>query len=258
MRQTVPAANLGAAHENVSFRTSDGLELQGWYVPSKNGAAVIAFPGRSGSQAHTRMLASHGYGVAALRPPRRGQERGRQQPARLGRRQGHPRRDRVPQGPPGRRSGQDRRNRPLCRRRADAADRSRDRRARAAVVSEGAGTRQFSEQMEEFHGWERAERTGFLLVTAGTARLLQHRPASEPDRRRPEDQAAALRDLGAERRQHRAHEQGVLPAREQQLEADLGDADRQARRRHPRPAEGSTSARVVGFFDDVAPRGLAT
>ena len=63
MRQTVPAANLGAAHENVSFRTSDGLELQGWYVPSKNGAAVIAFPGRSGSQAHTRMLVRHGYGV---------------------------------------------------------------------------------------------------------------------------------------------------------------------------------------------------
>ena len=32
-------------------------------MPSKNGAAVIAFPGRSGSQAHTRMLVGHGYGV---------------------------------------------------------------------------------------------------------------------------------------------------------------------------------------------------
>jgi uncharacterized protein len=63
MRQTVPAATLGAAYEDVSFTTSDGLELQGWYVPSKNGAAVIAFPGRSGPRAHTRMLASHGYGV---------------------------------------------------------------------------------------------------------------------------------------------------------------------------------------------------
>ena len=63
MRQTVPEANLGTAYENVSFRTSDGLDLQGWYVPSKNGAAVIAFPGRSGPRAHARMLARHGYGV---------------------------------------------------------------------------------------------------------------------------------------------------------------------------------------------------
>ena len=63
LRQTVPTADLGAAHEDVSFRTSDGLELRGWYVPSKNGAAVIAFPGRSGPRAHTRMLARHGYGV---------------------------------------------------------------------------------------------------------------------------------------------------------------------------------------------------
>jgi fermentation-respiration switch protein FrsA (DUF1100 family) len=32
-------------------------------VPSRNGAAVIAFPGRSGPQPHARMLARHGYGV---------------------------------------------------------------------------------------------------------------------------------------------------------------------------------------------------
>ena len=47
-RPVVPAANLGADYEHVSFTTSDGLELSGWYVPSKNGAAVIAFPGRNG------------------------------------------------------------------------------------------------------------------------------------------------------------------------------------------------------------------
>ena len=62
-RAVVPPADLGAAHEDVSFETSDGLTLRGWYVPSRNGAAVIAFPGRKGPQAHTRMLASHGYGV---------------------------------------------------------------------------------------------------------------------------------------------------------------------------------------------------
>ena len=62
-RGFVPEPELGAAYEEVSFRTSDGLELQGWYIPSKNRAAVIAFPGRSGSQRPARMLARHGYGV---------------------------------------------------------------------------------------------------------------------------------------------------------------------------------------------------
>jgi uncharacterized protein len=62
-RAVVPANQLGVAHENVSFTTSDGLKLTGWYVPSKNGAAVISFPGRKGPQKPARMLARHGYGV---------------------------------------------------------------------------------------------------------------------------------------------------------------------------------------------------
>ncbi len=62
-RAGVPAPNLGAAHEEVSFATSDGLRLHGWFVPSRNGATVIALPGRSGPQKHTRMLVNHGYGV---------------------------------------------------------------------------------------------------------------------------------------------------------------------------------------------------
>jgi fermentation-respiration switch protein FrsA (DUF1100 family) len=62
-RAVVPENNLGAAYENVSFETSDGLTLEGWYVPSKNGAAVISFPGRKGPQKPARMLARHGYGV---------------------------------------------------------------------------------------------------------------------------------------------------------------------------------------------------
>jgi len=61
-RGEVPA-ELGVAHEDVRFTTSDGLELEGWYVPSRNGAAVISFPGRKGPQPHARMLARHGYGV---------------------------------------------------------------------------------------------------------------------------------------------------------------------------------------------------
>ena len=62
-RAVVPAPHLGAPHEDVAFTTSDGLELRGWYVPSRNGAAVIAFPGRSGPQPQARMLIRHGYGV---------------------------------------------------------------------------------------------------------------------------------------------------------------------------------------------------
>ena len=62
-RGFVPTPELGAAYEDVSFMTSDGLVLKGWYVPSKNRAAVIAFPGRKGPQRPARMLARHGYGV---------------------------------------------------------------------------------------------------------------------------------------------------------------------------------------------------
>ncbi len=58
----VPDADLGAAYENVTFETSDGLEIHAWYVPSRNGAAVI-LPGRTTPQPHARMLVEHGYGV---------------------------------------------------------------------------------------------------------------------------------------------------------------------------------------------------
>ena len=63
-RAVVPDPKLGGAeYEDVKFESSDGLELEGWYIPSKNGAAVIAFPGRSGPRQAARFLARHGYGV---------------------------------------------------------------------------------------------------------------------------------------------------------------------------------------------------
>jgi uncharacterized protein len=62
-RAHVPTADLGARYENVEFTTSDGLHLRGWYIPSRNGAAVISFPGRADSQKRAKMLARHGYGV---------------------------------------------------------------------------------------------------------------------------------------------------------------------------------------------------
>ena len=62
-RAHVPAAHLGAPYEDVEFTTSDGLRLRGWYIPSRNGAAVISFPGRASSQKRAKLLARHGYGV---------------------------------------------------------------------------------------------------------------------------------------------------------------------------------------------------
>jgi uncharacterized protein len=62
-RAQVPAADLGAPYEDVSFTTSDGLRLEGWYIKSRNGAAVISFPGRKASQERAKFLARHGYGV---------------------------------------------------------------------------------------------------------------------------------------------------------------------------------------------------
>ena len=62
-RAFVPEPHLGAPYEDVEFETSDGLRLKGWYIPSRNGAAVISFPGRKGSQQPAKMLARHGYGV---------------------------------------------------------------------------------------------------------------------------------------------------------------------------------------------------
>jgi hypothetical protein len=63
-RADVPANELGDLdYADVTFETSDGLELQGWYLPSRNGAAVIAFAGRTHAQDAARFLAEAGYGV---------------------------------------------------------------------------------------------------------------------------------------------------------------------------------------------------
>jgi hypothetical protein len=81
-RAVVPENKLGAAYEDVSFETSDGLALKGWYVPSKNGAAVISFPGRKGPQKPARMLARHGYGVLVF--DRRGEGESEGEPNAFG------------------------------------------------------------------------------------------------------------------------------------------------------------------------------
>jgi uncharacterized protein len=79
-RWAIDDGALGIAHENVRIETADGRKLSAWYVPSRNGAAVLLSHGSGGSRgrvaAHVRMLARHGYGVLALDNPGNGGSEG--------------------------------------------------------------------------------------------------------------------------------------------------------------------------------------
>jgi uncharacterized protein len=147
-RPVVPDNDLRTAYENVSFTTSDGLKLVGWYVPSKNGAAVIAFPGRKGPQEKARMLARHGYGVLLF--DRRGEGKSEGEPNSWG--WGGTKDvkaavaylQRRPDVEPGRIGGLG-----LSVGGEMMLDAASDTKALAAVVSEGAGARMFTEEMDQ-------------------------------------------------------------------------------------------------------------
>jgi dienelactone hydrolase len=147
-RPVVPENDLRVAYEDVSFTTSDGLKLVGWYIPSKNGAAVIAFPGRKGPQEKARMLARHGYGVLLF--DRRGEGRSEGEPnswgwggtkdvkAAVAYLQRRPDVDPERIGGLGLSVGGEMM--------LDAASNTK---SLAAVVSEGAGARMFTEEMDQ-------------------------------------------------------------------------------------------------------------
>ena len=75
-RWAISGASLGVVHEDVRIAAPGGRRLSAWYVPSRNGAAVLLSHGSGGSRgrvaAHVRMLARHGYGVLALDGPGNG------------------------------------------------------------------------------------------------------------------------------------------------------------------------------------------
>jgi pimeloyl-ACP methyl ester carboxylesterase len=60
-------ADLGSAYRVVTLVASDGVRLAGWWVPSRNGAAVIALAGSGSTKddvlTHAGLLIEHGYGV---------------------------------------------------------------------------------------------------------------------------------------------------------------------------------------------------
>jgi pimeloyl-ACP methyl ester carboxylesterase len=64
---TLPPWQVSDKLEDVSFTTSDSVTLKGWYIPSRNGAAIIAIHGFNGNRSHVvfhaKALADRGYGV---------------------------------------------------------------------------------------------------------------------------------------------------------------------------------------------------
>jgi pimeloyl-ACP methyl ester carboxylesterase len=67
--------------EHVSFPTTDGELLAGWYVPSRNGAAVVLLHGSGATRAsvvdQADVLAAAGYGVLAFDARGHGDSTGR-------------------------------------------------------------------------------------------------------------------------------------------------------------------------------------
>ena len=95
----VPEVDLGRPFQDVTVPSADGVELSGWYVPSRNRAAVVIIAmGRTSPGPHARMLARNGYGVLVDRPPRVGAQPRRPERVRLGGIEGRPRRGRLGRG----------------------------------------------------------------------------------------------------------------------------------------------------------------
>jgi len=246
-RAVVPAPNLGTPHEQVAFTTSDGLELKGWYIPSRNRAAVIAFPGRRGPQKPARMLARHGYGVLLF--DRRGESESEGDPNIFGWAmdrdleaavtflQRRPDVDRNRIGGIGLSVGGE-----MLLQAAAEDDRIK------AVVSEGAGIRSVREAI---HMEKRNDKLGATLIfgfaTLGTAIFSNHAPPPGledlvPDiAPRPVFFIYAERGQGGEELNERFYEKAGRPKTLWQVpDSGTGGID-------ARPQE--YERRVVGFFD---------
>jgi dienelactone hydrolase len=72
--------DLGLAYREVTFPSSDGDDLAGWYLPAHNGAAVAVMHGagstRSGVLDQAAVLADHGFGVLLFDARGHGQSAG--------------------------------------------------------------------------------------------------------------------------------------------------------------------------------------
>ncbi len=85
-RARIDEAALGLPHARVTFPAADdGIRLSGWYVPSRNGAAIVLVHGgggdRQGTILHARMLAKAGFGVLLYDARGRGESGGQENAA---------------------------------------------------------------------------------------------------------------------------------------------------------------------------------
>jgi pimeloyl-ACP methyl ester carboxylesterase len=89
MATVVPPTRLGPGtpadeyleYREVTFRTGDGVWLSAWFVPSRNGAAVVLRHGagstRTSTLAQAGVLGRHGYGVLLVDARGHGRSHGR-------------------------------------------------------------------------------------------------------------------------------------------------------------------------------------
>jgi uncharacterized protein len=169
---------LDRAHVDVTLRTSDDLDLPGWYVPSKNRAAVIVFPGRENRQKYARMLARHGYGVLLF--DRRGEGKADGDPEGFGWNLDKDIRAAIaylktrPDVARGRIGGLG-----LSVGGEMLLDTASNTRELAAVVSEGAGARVMSEEMADLSG--AGKWTSAPLLAMKTASVALFSDTTPPD-----------------------------------------------------------------------------
>jgi hypothetical protein len=245
----VPEANLGVAYEHVTFTTSDGLEIAGWYVPSRNGAAVI-IPGRTKSQPHARMLIDHGYGV--LLYDRRGEGTSEGDPNLYGWGgardvhgaveflQGRP--DVDPDRIAG--LGLSVSGEMLLQAAAESTD-------LAAVVSEGAGSRSLAEDLDDYSGAMQARALHVMLTKEAALMLFSNQ--------RPPESLVDLMPRVAPRpvlliwAPNGGNRETLNPTYQEQIgpSAEIWEIDDvkhvQGIKGHPEEYE----RRVVGFLDDA-------
>lgn len=249
-RWAVPAADVGRPFESVRFPTSDGVTLAGWYVPSRNRAAVIVSPGRSAEvQVHVRMLVRHGYGALVFDRRGEGQSEGdfnifgwsgeRDLRAGLAFLRGRPDVDAARIGGLGLSVGGEM----LLQTAARTP-------ALRAVVAEGAGVRSFTEQMHRsgVARWQLAPQ--MAVMTVGTAVLSNDAPApglTDLVRRiapRPVFFIYATHGQGGEELNPTYYARAGQPKALWEI-SDAGHTDGLAA--HPREYE----QRVVAFFDQA-------
>ena len=231
-RWEIHESALAIPHEEIRITMDDGRKLSAWYVPSRNGAAVLVSHGSGGSRGrlprHVRMLARHGYGVLALDNPGNGESQGHSnglgdnaQPALDA---GLDYLDPAPR----RRPRQDRGLRPVARRRGPARGR----------VARPAPGRRRQRRRRPPDGRQRGDATRALLTRAVVGLSMQslrvglrHGAVTLAGRDDAPDRAAPG-PPGRRRRRHRgAPRRSPVPAQGRQQRERVGGPGRRAHRR---------------------------